>query len=223
MDGCAGGWVLVTAPVYALGKTVVQVVPDMGPVVEMIKTGGLSAVGIDIPIGLSDSYPRVCDVEARKMLGPRARSVFPAPVRAVLRATSYEEACALSVGACGKRLSKQLFNILAKIAEVDSVMTSRLQDKVFEVHPEVSFWAMAGGPMAHYKRTPQGRDERIELLRQEFPDVDQQVAARPRGCAVDDVLDAYATAWTARRWMAGTSMRLGGDLDARGLRMEVIA
>lgn len=223
MDGCAGGWVLVTAPAEGQCETVVQVVPNLHPVAAMVKSDELAAVGIDIPIGLSDSYPRACDVEARKKLGPRASSVFPAPIRAVLQATTYEEAAALSVAACGKSLSKQLFNILAKIAEVDSVISPELQNSVFEVHPEVSFWAMAGRPMAYYKRTPQGRDERLALLRKEFSDLDRGISSRPPKCSVDDVLDAYAAAWTARRRLAGTSVRLGGDADTRGLRMEVIA
>jgi predicted RNase H-like nuclease len=223
MDGCAGGWVLVTAPADGPGDTAVQVVPGVDPVLAMIDAGKLSAVGIDIPIGLSDSYPRPCDIEARRKLGPRANSVFPAPVRAVLKATSYEEACALSVGACGKGVSKQLFNILRKIADVDSIMNAELQSKVVEVHPEVCFWAMAGQPMAHYKRTPEGREERLALLKKEFTDLELRLLARPPKCAVDDVLDAYAAVWTAKRWLAGTSVRLGGDLDARGLRMEMIA
>ena len=223
MDGCAGGWVLVTAPAESQGETAVRVVPDLEPVVSMVKSDQLAAVGIDIPIGLSDSHPRACDVEARTKLGPRASSVFPAPVRAVICATTYEEAAALSVAACGKSLSKQLFNILAKIAAVDSVISPDLQQSVFVVHPEVCFLAMAGRPMARYKRTPEGRDERLELLRNEISDVDRGLSSRPAKCSVDDVLDAYAAAWTARRRLAGTSVRFGGDLDARGLRMEMIA
>lgn len=213
---------LVTAPAEGSGETTAEALAGLSPVMAMLRTHQLIAVGIDIPIGLSDSSPRACDVEARKKLGPRASSVFPAPVRAVLQATTYAEAAALSTAACGKGISKQLFNILAKIAAVDALITPELQHKLFEVHPEVSFWAMGGRPMRNYKRTPAGRDERLALLRKEFSDVDLHLAARPPKCAVDDLLDGYAVAWSTRRRLTGTCVRLGGDLDARGLRMEVI-
>jgi predicted RNase H-like nuclease len=45
----------------------------------------------------------------------------------------------------------------------------------------------------------------------------------PRGAQPDDVLDALALAWTARRYRGGSCLRVGGELDATGLRMEVIA
>ena len=78
---------------------------------------------IDIPIGLPESGPRPADVEARRRVGPRRNSVFPAPARAVLGATTYGEACARSRQVGGKAISKQLFNILGKIAEVDALVT----------------------------------------------------------------------------------------------------
>jgi hypothetical protein len=36
-------------------------------------------------------------------------------------------------------------------------------------------------------------------------------------------LYAFAGAWTARRYAAAAHLQLGGDLDERGLRMEVVA
>ena len=41
---------------------------------------------IDIPIGLTDSGPRQCDIQARRLLGARrGTSVFPAPIRPALK------------------------------------------------------------------------------------------------------------------------------------------
>ena len=58
----------------------------------------------------------------RRLLGkPRSSSVFPAPVRATLKATNYEEACRLSMNAHGKSMSKQAYEIIAKIREVDEL------------------------------------------------------------------------------------------------------
>ncbi len=87
---------------------------------------------------------------------------------------------------------------------------------------------MAGGtPMAHNKRTPEGRDERVAVLREAFGlDVTSLVDRPPPGAVRDDVFDAIALAWTARRSTVGTCVRLGGDpteFDETGLRMEVLA
>ena len=83
------------------------------------------------------------DLEARRRLGPRRSSVFPAPARAVLAAATYEEACALSRAACGKAISKQLFNILPKIREVDALVTRTASSDCSKCAPELSL-AVAG-------------------------------------------------------------------------------
>ena len=102
-------------------------------------------------------------------------------------------------------------------------MTPERQSHLVEVHPEVCFTALAGASMSHHKATPEGREERLAALRRVFPDVDAGLARRPSGTQPDDILDAYVAAWTARRWLDGTHLRPGGDLDSRGLRMEMIA
>jgi predicted RNase H-like nuclease len=200
-----------------------MVVSDLIPVLAMIDRGQLLAAGIDIPIGLLDCDPRPCDLAARKMIGPRRSSVFPAPPRSVLGAHTYEDACARSIAACGKSISRQGFGIVAKTESVDRIMTPARQDVLFEVHPEVSFTVMAGRPMAHYKATAAGRAERLAVLRGEFPDLDQHISTRLPGTNPNDILDAFATAWSARRRLRGVHVQLGGELDARGLRMEMIA
>src|SRR5437867_2838844 len=90
---------------------------------------------VDIPIGLADDGPRRVDTLARHLIGPRASSVFPAPVRAALEGVTYLDACARSAAACGKRLSKQAFAILPKICEMDEGLRtdSSLREQVREV------------------------------------------------------------------------------------------
>ena len=223
LDGCAGGWVMVTTSVDEGAVSSVDVIADLSQVLHLLNAGELAAAVIDIPIGLPDRDPRPCDLAARKIIGPRASSVFPAPLRSVLGSTSYEEACARSIAASGKSMSRQAFAILPKIESVDRIMTRELQDRFFEVHPELSFTMMAGRPMDHHKATPEGRAERLALLRREIADLDDHVHSRMARSSPDDVLDAFAAAWSARRRLAGSHVQLGGESDGRGLRMEMIA
>jgi len=203
----------------------VRLVTDLVGVMAQIDTGMLAAVAIDIPIGLAPQGPRRADIEARQRLGPRRSSVFPAPVRSVLTATTYEQACSLSRAACGKAISKQLYNILPKIREVDALVTPERQRRLFEMSPELSLAVLAGAPMAHPKTTPAGRTERIDAIGRVFghAEIERHLLRTPKGAGRDDILDAFAGAWTARGHAAAQHLQLGGDVDARGLRMEVIA
>jgi predicted RNase H-like nuclease len=203
----------------------VRTVADLHGVIDDLAAGRVAAVAIDIPIGLPESGSRVADVEARRRVGPRRNSVFPAPARAVLGATNYAEACARSRLASGKAISKQLFNILGKIAEVDALITPALQARFVEMFPEWSLTVLAGAPMAQPKTTAAGRAERAAVLGAVFDQrqLEGHLRRPPPGARADDVLDAFAGAWTARRLARGCAVRVGGGLDARGLRMEMVA
>jgi predicted RNase H-like nuclease len=228
LDGCPGGWVLATVPVDpADAGFEISVLPSLEPVVAELTAGHMICAAIDIPIGLADREARSCDIAARRALGARRSSVFPAPARAVLEATTYAEACAISRRASGKGISKQLFNILDKIRIVDALQTPQLQDQLFEMSPELSFAELTGRPMAANKRTVEGRKARRLALASPsaFGGTVTGILDRPPpvGAKRDDVGDALIGAWTARRRVAGHHLRLGGDVDARGLRMEIIA
>ena len=204
VDGCRGGWAVALADDTSLLE--VRVVPTFADVVAL----RCDAVAVDMPIGLLDHGRRACDVEARRRLGPRRSSVFPTPLRPMLGATTYAEASAIA------GLSKQAFHLLPKIREVDAVMTPRRQRTIVEVHPELCFAALLGGPCAAPKRTAQGRAERLAAV---HPPVERP----PSGAAWDDVLDACALVHTARRLVHGAVERLGdGACDVRGLRCEIV-
>jgi predicted RNase H-like nuclease len=223
LDGCPGGWVLATVPLddRATEGFAVTVLTSLAPLVAALTSGEMLCAAIDIPIGLAPREPRACDLAARRLLGPRRSSVFPAPSRGVLGATSYEDACARSRRACGKGISRQLYNILDKISTVDAVQSPRLQRQLFEMSPELSFAELSGRPMPANKRTAAGRTAREEALLSAFGD--QVGWEAPAGAKRDDVLDALVGAWTARRRVAGRHRQLGGETDERGLRMEIVA
>jgi predicted RNase H-like nuclease len=181
---------------------------------------------IDVPIGIMDGMPRAADQAARRMLRHRACCVFSAPYRAMLGARSFEEASAARKRLDGKGCSRQTFGIIGKIAEVDALMSPENQARVREGHPEVTFAVMCDKPIDERKKTGAGRAARLAALRPSFPDLDDRLVARtPSGVGRDDVLDAYAMLWTARRLVAGTALCLPepDQRDSRGLRAEIVA
>jgi predicted RNase H-like nuclease len=192
-----------------------------GRLVEL--SAACSAVAVDIPIGLSDDGRRAADFEARRRIGPRRSSVFPPPARGLLQCCDYAAANHLSRRISGRGISRQTFNILDKIRDADSAMTPRLQQRLVESHPEVSFCALnADVCLQHAKRSPDGREERRRLLTGAFADLAR--VTPPGGAAWDDLYDACVLAWTAARFAAGRECRLPAwtQHDSRGLRMEIV-
>jgi len=199
VDGCRAGWVGVlwerTATVF--------VAPTIDALVE--RAGELEAIAIDIPIGLPDDQPRTVERLARARLPGRASTVFNAPASSVLDAADYHAANAANRDALGLGLSKQTWYLVPKIREVRDWLASSDRREVVEAHPEVCFAAMNGGVLVDGKTTAAGEAHRRRLLADHGLDV---VTDTARGFAVDDVLDAAATAWTARRFADGVAERL---------------
>jgi predicted RNase H-like nuclease len=140
-----------------------------------------------------------------------------------LGARSYEKALACSREASGVGLSKQAWNLVPKITEVDKLLDPTRQGRIFEVHPEAAFATLHGVPMAHPKKTREGKAERLKVLRPLIAEIDVLAGRPPSGAATDDVLDAAAVALTARAVLQGKARRLGERRhDARGLVMEIV-
>ena len=106
-------------------------------------------------------------------------------------------------------MAKQAFQIFGKIIEIDSLLRGRaeLAGRVFECHPELSFWAMNGNaPIAEPKKvkgTPYGPGLELRrrlLLAHGFEGgVLEASVARDCMAGLDDLIDACAAAWTAAR------------------------
>ncbi|HLK42013.1 MAG TPA: DUF429 domain-containing protein, partial [Thermoleophilia bacterium] len=185
VDGCRRGWVVATGPATG-GLVKVGVTTRVEELMPLVDSGHAVSVAIDMPIGLADAGARCCDREARRFVGVRRGSVFPAPARDVLAATSYEDACARSRAASGVAVSRQTWNLVAKITELDQCMSPARQEVVVEAHPESGFAVLGGGPCQWPKRTAEGRRERERLLALVFPGVRWPMASLP-GAAPDDV------------------------------------
>ncbi len=223
VDGCRTGWVVAIADARSDTPLVdIEVVSEIAGLVERVRSGEFAAVAIDMPIGLPDSGTRACDVATRARLGRKGSSVFPAPPRPVLGSADHAEAVRRSRAIDGRGVTIQAFNILAKIEQLDDAFDPALIDRIVEAHPESVFAMLDGSPLATKKRLVEGRLERLGLLGSIFPDSVDLLSRRLPGTAPDDVLDAAAIAWTARRWLAGDAIVLGdGSSDALGRPMRV--
>ena len=208
------------------GDITSSLLPDVAALIALAKRAAVSAV--DIPIGLTDAGPRRCDQLARAMLSPhRAASVFSAPLRPMLEAATRAEAGEIRRRIEGKSVSAQAWNICPRIREMDRLITPRLQRRVVEVHPEVSFAAWSGEPMHDPKKTKSGRAVRAALIDGMFGPAAREAARRRhwvRDVGHDDLHDAFAALWTAERIWRGEAKRLpeSPEYDARGLRMEIV-
>lgn len=228
VDGCRAGWlvVLVDEQDQPISSSPVRLYTEFEEIHSLSPKPAVIAV--DIPIGLLDRPQRggrVCDQEARSLLGPRASSVFSPPSRIVLEAREYADARRHG-------LSIQAFGILPKIREVDRLMTPELQNVVHDAHPELAFRALTGRPMRFNKESAQGRRERLRALEQAPSQLSRRIRQtfvngfKPftsRQVAPGDVLDACALACIAL-WIAdGKAQRvpLHPPINRRGLRMEI--
>ncbi|MGW2558312.1 DUF429 domain-containing protein [Streptomyces sp. NPDC001514] len=169
---------------------------------------GVEVVAEDMPLGLLDEGWRHADAYAAALLGRLRSSVFRVPPHAVWQEEQYETANRRCRELTGAGLSRQSWALAAKLREANGCLADAGGDRLFEVHPEVSFWALAGEtPLPHRKRSWAGQMARRSLLEAAgvvIPDeLGEAGRARP-----DDVLDAAAAAWSAHRIALGRARSL---------------
>ena len=151
-------------------------------------------------------------------------------MRACLTSGSYELLSARHRRIDRRGLSKQAFNLLPKIREVDQYLLQHPRDRsrIREVHPEVSFATWNDGRALVYRKTHlSGRGERERLIDSIWNGERERMWALidGNGCRRDDLNDALAALWTAHRIARGTARRMPwiNEFDGCGLRMEIAA
>ena len=152
---------------------------------------------VDIPIGLPENRERTCDVMARKLLSRRASSVFTVPCRKAVYQDSYAKALETNRLLVGKGFSRQFWNIVQKVREVDELMRKeeKARTLVKESHPELCFLAISGKLMKS-KHEKAGLEERLETLARYIPDARERLieVSRKQKIPLDDVIDATVLA-----------------------------
>lgn len=237
VDGCRAGWFAV----YLEGENKsdcswkVEIFPEFSFLVDFLKNNYGQAeplILIDIPIGLkTGSGERLSDLGARSLLKARKSSIFPVPCREAIYAKTYKEACDVNERLTGKRISKQAWNIVPKIRDVDRflVENKNLREKVREVGPEICFQTFEGFPMKYPKKKVEGFLERKEALGNVCTFTDEVVESalsnyRRKDLAKDDILDALAAALTAKMGSiyGFTYVPDEPETDSKGLKIQMV-
>jgi predicted RNase H-like nuclease len=202
VDGFRGGWVAIVLEDGRLDASAAYTHFDA----LLERLGDVTTVAVDIPIGLPDAGPRAADTAARAFVGPRRNSVFLAPPRPVLAQPTYAEARMMLTS-----LSAQAYRLRAKIFEVEALAED---PRVAEIHPEVSFAALAGRHLAFSKHSWNGHRERVRLLEEAGIKLPERFEAGVAG--IDDVVDAAVAAWSAHRIATGKGETLPPGSSGRG-------
>lgn len=227
VDGCRGGWIAVR---WA-DSVSHHFCRSFAEVIAMDAT----VIAVDMPIGFPQGSGREAERDVRQRLGERQSSVFSVPSRAAVMCADYREACAANLAASDppRKVSKQIFHIFPKMREIDGIMTPELQSRVVEVHPELAFWAMNGEASLALPKKVRGQPHapglelrKALLARAGFPLAGLPAATYRRAdVGADDLIDACACAWSAKRIAEGRAVSFPADppRDARGLRMAITA
>lgn len=158
---------------------------------------------VDIPIGLPTRSRRLCDIEARALLGCRGNSVFFSPCESAAAIGDYDEANAKHREEVGHGLSQQAHAISDKINEVQAVVSEANDGAIYESHPELCFYALNGQPVAYSKSSKRGLAFRRELLEQKRSGLDDEYEqvlddTIRKNVRRDDILDSMALALGAQ-------------------------
>lgn len=214
VDGCPKGWVGIENDDGDLSIEVKESFARL-----LGEVDDLERVFVDVPIGLPSSDRRQCDIAARGLLGSRRNSVFFTPSRAAVdeylsRVDSgypvgpedaYRDASEANREAIGDGLSRQAWNIVPKIAELDIYLRDDLNRNgwVIESHPECCFFGLNHDqPLAYSKSSRIGLAQRRAILAR-VNDGTEEVYAEAlsryyrKQVGRDDVLDAIALALAA--------------------------
>ena len=227
VDGCNFGCVCITKDIEngTLNSMIFKSTAEL-----FARAPSPAVFAIDIPIGLTDSGPRQCDIQARRLLGARrGTSVFPAPIRPVLNVANREEADKIHRSIDGRGVNVYSWNLYPRILEVDVELqkNSHLIDRVYEVHPEISFRALNDGvPIIAAKRNPEGESIRRSFVENHFGSGAIDMIRKNhylQDVSNHDINDAFSVLWTAERIFRGGAEVIPADIefDSVGLRMGI--
>ena len=202
VDGCPGGWILVTRrntelPVAKLCKSFREVISE---------TRDCKSVMVDIPMKLNEEGFRTVDVMAREMLKKigRSSSVFMTPVKEAIENQvvytsneDYKRICSINESHTEKKIPKQTFCLINKIREVNCV--DPLPENIHEFHPELVWSRFVTDKEFPSKKDKDGENRRLKILEkalnvssEELNRIIEQAGPKRKVLHRDDVIDALA-------------------------------
>ncbi len=222
VEPCPGGWLVVPGNIQGITMS-----PQPGYVLTSLADvldarPSFSVVALHAPVGLMDKPDerRLCDTNAKDLLGTRAGAAVTAPSRPLLDARTFEEAKEIDPS-----LDIVRWRAMPKAAEAIREVQSWRQRAVWEVNPELAFRQMNDAkPLRYSRRSVHGLQERRRLLETKLPGTERVMRARPKGVREGKLLDALADLWTARRILARAITRLADPpaWDNEGVRMDIV-
>ncbi len=222
VEPCPGGWLVAPGNIQGITMS-----PQPGYVLTALADvldarPAFSVLALHAPVGLTDKPDerRLCDTNAKDLLGTRAGAAVRAPSRPLLDARTFEEAKEIDPS-----LDIVRWRALPKAAEAIREVQSWRQRAVWEVNPELAFRQMNDGELLRYsRRSVHGLQERRRLLETKLPGTERVMRARPKGVREGKLLDALADLWTARRILARAITRLADPpaWDNEGVRMDIV-
>ena len=221
---CPGGWVVLPARLSGITVAAEEafVVAKLFEVLDFRPS--FEAAAINVPMGLFDEPSgqfRPCDREARDYVGwPRMVAIDGIPSRATI-ASSNGDATRLEPW-----MTKHDLRRLRWLREAAKEIQPYHSRSFFCAHPDVSFTVMNEDvPLATSPYHEDGRLERLELIRERLPGVDDVVMRTPPdGSGGVHMLQAAALLFTARRASGRAISRMPIDpvWDEVGMRMEIV-
>jgi predicted RNase H-like nuclease len=143
--------------------------------------------------------------------------------------TSREKADKIHRSIDGSGVNVFSWNLYPRIRDVDTELqkNSQLRDKVYEVHPEISFRALNDDvPIIAAKRNPEGESIRRSLVENHFgAGAFNEIRKNHymKYVSNHDINDAFAVIWTAERIFNGKAVSIPAEaeFDSVGLRMGI--
>lgn len=190
---------------------------DVTSVLEAADEAQAHALAFDIPIGHEDPTgehgdgQRACEAAAHDWLGPAAQErILPYPPPVLFEREHFHEAQAACEQAGWPELTKPIWHGHDRIEEVTRAAAE--DDRIVEIHPEVSFAALnelhgGEGPLEHYGRGWNALYERLELLHEAGLRPARSLGGVGRA-SPKDVIDATIAAWSAYRAATGQAEQL---------------
>ena len=222
---CPGGWLVL--PGRLAGVTVAAedafVVKRLFEVLDY--RPAFEAAAVNAPMGLFDlpsGQFRPCDREAKEFVGwPRSVAIGGIPCRTAMAAESNEELQRLEPW-----MTRHDMRRMRWLREAARELQPFHARSFFSANPDVSFTQMnSEEPLKTSPYHEDGRAERLELIRQRLPGVDEVITrVPPAGAGLVHLLQVGALLFTARRaaGRAISRMPLDPTWDDEGMRMEIV-